>query len=420
MPAMDGVDSAGVPARAPGLLAPLAYHGFRFAVAGRLLAMTASAAQAVTLALLVLDATGLPSGWGAILTVQAIPQVLLILVGGVAVDRYRPLIVMAASNLVQATALVPLLALTFVGVDRIELWHLYVYAVVSGIGAAFFVPASQSLVPVLVPAAMVRSANALWLLAFHISRFVGPPIAATLAASSGHAAALAVAVLLFLVGTAILLPIRQPPSPVASRESPLTQIAEGFRVARQDPVLWTVILSAAIYNFGASGAALVGLPSLAKLTLDAGDQGVGILFGALGGGALIGVVLTSQIARLPRQGIVGAATNLGIGVALAGAGLAPSLWVAVPLLVVTGVFQSAGGVIFLTLVQTRAPAEVRGRVLALLSLSLFGLTPLAYGFGGLLGDLLGPRGILLAGAAVVGLTGVLLLLCRPIREITSG
>ena len=58
--------------------------------------------------------------------------------------------------------------------------------------------------------------------------------------------------------------------------------------------------------------------------------------------------------------------------------------------------------------------------MALLSLSLFGLTPLAYGLGGILGDVLGPRGILLAGAGVVGLTGVVLLSRRPIRAITTG
>jgi MFS family permease len=417
---MHDTSTSGRPSRAPGLFSPLTYHGFRLALGGRLLALTGGAAQAVTLALLVLDATGLPSGWGTILTVQAIPQVLLILVGGVAVDRFRPLAVIAASNLLQGAALVPLLALTLLGTDRVEMWHLYAYAIVSGIGAAFFIPASQTIVPDLVPTEDVRSANALWVLAFHLSRFVGPPIVATLAAESGHPAALASAIVLFVLGTAILLPIRVQGHHHRSTESPLSQIVAGIRFARKDAVLWTIILSAAIYNFGASGAALVGLPSLAKLTLDAGDQGVGILFGALGGGALIGIGLTSYVAKLPRQGIVAAATNLGVAVALALAGLAPSLWAAVPCLVVTGAFQAAGGVIFLTLVQTRTPVEVRGRVMSLLALSLFGLTPLAYGLGGILGDVLGPRGILLVGAGVVGLTGVLLLTRKPIRAITSG
>ena len=80
----------------------------------------------------------------------------------------------------------------------------------------------------------------------------------------------------------------------------------------------------------------------------------------MGGGALVGIALTSYVARLPRQGIVAACTNLGIGVALALAGLAPSLWAAVPFLVVSGAFQSTGGVIFLTMVQTRRRSRCGG------------------------------------------------------------
>jgi hypothetical protein len=57
--------------------------------------------------------------------------------------------------------------------------------------------------------------------------------------------------------------------------------------------------------------------------------------------------------------------------------------------------------------------------MSLMAMSLFGLTPLAYGFGGLLGDALGPRGILVVGGAIVSLTGLMLLPRRAIREIGS-
>jgi MFS family permease len=402
---------------APGLLSPLAFHDYRLALSGRLLSLTAGAAQAVTLALLVLDATGRPSDWGALLTVQAIPQVLLMLAGGVAIDRFRPVAVMAASNLLQGLTLLPLMILAWLGTERIELWHLYAYAVASGVVAAFYIPASQTIVPDLVPTEHVRSANAHWMLAFHVSRFIGPPVAATLSVAAGHAATLALIVGLFVFGTAVLAPIQDRTDRRRSQASPLGQVAEGLSVARRDRALWAIIVSAAIYNFGAAAATLVGLPSVAKLSLDGGDEGVGILFAALAAGALLGIALTGLIAGLPRQGVVASATNLGMGAALALAALAPSLWVTVPFLVAAGAFQSAGGVIFVTLVQTRTPTEVRGRVMSLLSLSLFGLTPLAYGFGGLLGDVVGPRGILVAGGAIVILTGVLLLACRPIRQI---
>jgi MFS family permease len=416
---MEGAARVRTPERTEGLLAPLASQGLRWALGGRLLTLTAAAAQSVTLALLTLDATGLPSGWGTVLTIQAIPQVLLILVAGVVVDRFRPVGVMAVSSVLQGLALVPILVLALGPEGQLELWHLYVYAFVSGSVAAFTIPASQSMVPELVPAVLVRSANALWLLAFHLSRFAGPPIASTLAALSGHPASLAMAIGLFVVGALALLPIKQQARHQAGRESAIRQIVDGYRVARRDPALWAIIVSAAIYNLGASGATLVGLPTLAKLTLDGGDQGVGILFGALGAGALIGIGLTSHVARLPRQGIVAAATDLAMGAAIALAGLAPSLWTAVPCLVVAGAFGSAGGVIFLTLAQMRCAPEVRGRVMALLSMSLFGLTPLAYAVGGLLGDVLGPRGIMVIGGGIVALAGVLVLMQRSMREITT-
>ena len=369
----------------------------------------------MTRAVLVLDITLRPSGWGAVLTAQAIPQALLMLGGGVAVDRFQSRMVMLAANLLQALVLAPLVLGAALG--QLELWHLYAYALASGVAFAFYIPASQTIVPELLPTEQVRGGNALWILAFHVSRFVGPPVVGLLIAQAGPAWALGITVAMFLVGAAALWPVRLVRTTHRSRESAVRQVREGVLAVRDDPVLSIVIPSATIYNFGAAVATFVALPSLAKLTLDAGDEGVGILYAALGGGALVGVLLVGGRAQLPRQAVVGSLTNLGMGVALAGAALAPTLWTAVPFLVVAGAFQSAGGVIFLTLVQMRAAPHVRGRVMALLSLSLFGLTPLAYGIGGLLGDVVGPRGILAGGGAVVFLCGVLMLSSKPIRAV---
>jgi MFS family permease len=397
------------------LISPLRWRDFRLAVIGRLFSLAGNAAQSVTLAVLVLDITQRPSGWGTVLTIQAIPQVLLMLAGGVVIDRFRSRSVLLASNLLFAVTLAALLPGLLLGTT--ELWHLYVYAVVSGVVFAFYIPASQAMVPELVPREQVRSANALWIMAFHSSRFVGPPIAVTLAALGGHALAIGAIVGLLVVGSAVLVPVRVEEVARAGRASMLEELVEGFRVARADPVVWVTILAAAIYNLGASGATLVGLPSLAKLALAAGDEGVGLLFAALGAGALAGILVTGSVARIRRQAAVGAVTNLGMGAALIAAAFASSIWVAIPLLFVAGAFQAAGGVIFLTLMQTRVPAAVRGRVMALLSLSLFGLTPLAYGLSGFIGDALGPRGILVAGGATVVLCGVMILSFKVVREV---
>jgi hypothetical protein len=86
-----------------GLFSPLGWPDYRWALGGRLLSLTGDFAQSVILAVLVLDITQRPSGWGVLLTIQAIPRALLMLAGGVAVDRFQARSVMLVSNLVQAT-----------------------------------------------------------------------------------------------------------------------------------------------------------------------------------------------------------------------------------------------------------------------------------------------------------------------------
>src|SRR5439155_27320533 len=132
------------------------------------------------------------------------------------------------------------------------------------------------------------------------------------------------------------------------------------------------------------------LPGLAKLALDGGDQGVGLLYGAFGVGALGGTLLTGTVAALPRQGVVGARIIVAGGVALAVAGLMPSVWAAAPWVALSGAAQASVVVIFFSLVQTRAPADARGRVLSLYMLGVFGIAPLSYAIAALVGDLLGP------------------------------
>jgi MFS family permease len=110
------------------------------------------------------------------------------------------------------------------------------------------------------------------------------------------------------------------------------------------------------------------------------------------------------------------ATIVGIGLGLIGAGLAPSLLAAAACLALSGLGVSTTAVTVLTLVQTRAPAEVRGRVMALFTLGMTGLTPLSYALAGLIGDAVGPRGVLLLGGACVLASAAIGLSCRSMRS----
>jgi MFS family permease len=121
---------------------------------------------------------------------------------------------------------------------------------------------------------------------------------------------------------------------------------------------------------------------------------------------------------VPRQGLVAGLGLAAMGLGLAGVAAAPTLEAAGVVLFLTGLVRSACTVGYVTIVQTRAPPSLRGRVLALFMLGVQGLAPLSVGLGGLAADLAGPRGVFLAGGAVVTLAGAYALSRRAFREAT--
>lgn len=399
------------------LLAPLADRNFAVFWAGRTISLSGDQFQTVALAVTALDLTRSASGLGTVLMVQAVPRALLMLFGGAATDRFRPRTVMLVSDLLQSLVVGALALLAFSG--ALQFWHLLVYAALSGTVYAFFLPASNTIVPELVPREQVNAANALTTTALNLGLFLVPPVAGLTVAAVGPALAFAVNAFALLGSVVTLWRIRLAPRPAHSVRagSALRQVAVSLAAARKDLPIWLTLIMAVVYCFGFQGATFVGLPALAKLSLSTGDAGVGFLLGARGIGALIGGIIVGSVA-IRRPGLVGSLVILGLSAALFSAAFAPTMALAVPSFALAGAFGAAVGVIYFTLVQTRAPVEHRGGIMALLSLAIFGLSPLAYGLAGMVGAALSPRGILAFGALCIGLSGLLGLAFRKMRQAT--
>jgi hypothetical protein len=396
------------------LLAPLGERNFALLWGGTAVSLAGDQFQVVALAVLALELTGSPAVLGAVLAVQALPRALLMLPGGVVADRHPPRAV-----LLVATVLLGLLAALLaaaLAAGALAPWHLYAYALASGTAGAFSIPAMSALVPRLVPGAQLRSANALGSLTTNLAGGVFPPLAGVLVAAVGLAPAFALDAASFFVAAAAIWAVRPPPGPRADGQaSPLAQLREGLAAARADRPVWLAILAAAIFSLGWGAAILVGLPAFATLTLGAGSAGLGVLLGAAGVGAAAGALLVGSLPHLRRPGLVagGAMTGLGLSFVLVAA--APSVAAAVPVLVVSGLLRAAAANTYITLVQGRAPAAVRGRVMALFWLGVLGLAPLSLAVGGALGAALGPRAALVAGGLAVAAAGAYSLARRDFR-----
>ncbi|HEV8339391.1 MAG TPA: MFS transporter [bacterium] len=385
------------------LLAPLRVRNFRNLWIGQNVSLAGDQFKFVALSWLVLSLTGRSGALGTVLMLQAIPRAILMLLGGVVTDRLRPRTVMLGSDLLRA-GVVGLFAY-FTATGRITMPGVYALALLFGIVHAFFFPAASSIMPELVEPGLLRQANALNQVTSQVVLFGAPALAGWLVATVGTAGGFAVDASSFLISAIFLMLIGTAPRPAGTaRQSPWRDLAEGFGVLRRDRLLAAVIAMASIFFFGYAGATYVGIPVLAK-ALDAGPRGLGLLFSAYGLGALAGGLFGGTV-HVRRRGPVSTTAIALMGLVFAAIALAQGVWQAAALLVGSGAVFAWLGIIYITLIQQRAPRAFVGRVMGMLMFGIYGLYPVSYGLAGWISEWLGVRALFVAGGAMITLAGI--------------
>jgi len=372
----------------PALLRPLRIRDFRLLFAGETVSVLGDQFHFVALAWLALQLTGSGLVLGTVLMTAAIPRAVFMLVGGAFSDRFSPRDLMLASNAIRGVVVGILAALVLTG--RAELWHLYVLAGTFGVVDAFFYPALNTIVPMLVPARQLSPANALVQGAMQIMGLIGPALAGAMIAIVQTGPAFAIDAVSFVVAGFALLLIRggrRHTDPAAGeRPGVLTTIAGGVRAAWADPPVRSMVLLTAAFNFAFTGPISVGLAFLADHRFDGGSAAFGLLFSAFGAGALIGAITAGSI-RPRRLGAIVMAIAIVLGIGLALIGLAPTLPVALGIIGVMGVLIGFINVQAIAWLQSRIPEDLRGRVMSLVTLGSVGLAPVSLAIAGALVDL---------------------------------
>src|ERR1700742_4141596 len=156
--------------------------GFRRLFVGRTASLIGDGITPVALAFAVLDLTGSATDLGLVLAAHSLVLIALVLVGGVYADRLSPRLAMLGADLVRVGSTGLIAGLLLAGVAAV--WQLAVLYAVSGAATAFFNPASDALVPQLVPAARLQDGFALINFSRSSGRFAGPAIAGIVLAVS--------------------------------------------------------------------------------------------------------------------------------------------------------------------------------------------------------------------------------------------
>lgn len=378
------------------------YIGFRFYWVTTLLTSFAVQIMSVSIAWQIYDVTGNAFLLGLVGLSLFLPALVLILVTGLAADRFNRRGIMAVCLTVELLCAGGFLL--FVNAQAHEVWPIFVILAVLGTARAFMNPAAQSLAPNLVPPEALSNAITVNTSAWQFSSIAGPAAGGLLYGIS-PTIAFGTAATLIVVAIACVLMIPKPAQVRGQQATSLETMFAGFRYIFSN----RVVLGAISLDMFAvlMGGAVALLPIYAKDILHAGPQELGFLRAAPGIGAiLMGLVLV----RVPVRDHAGRVLFLFVG--LFGAftvlfALSTNAWLSVAALALVGASDMVSVTIRETIMQLWTPEEVRGRVNAVNSVFIGASNELGEFRAGSVAALLGPvPAALIGGVGAMAVAGI--------------
>ncbi len=326
---------------------------------------------------------------------QALPHVIFGLFAGVLADAFDRKKLIAVTHCLH---LAPSLALAFLtATGAIQVWHIYLFGLISSFIEVFAWPARSAIIPRLVPLSHLMNAITLNSMILQSSFLFGPAIAGLLIDYSGLAPTYFYSAVLLIPATGAVLAVRSSGQPEGGRRPvSLRSMIEGVEF------IWAqrIILSLFLLDFGVT---LVGfyrpiLPIFAGSVFNMGATGLGILYAAPAVGALLGSASLLMAGDLKRKGPSAVIAALFFAAGLALLGFSKWFWMAVAAVMILGFMDSISVGIRRTVVQLLAPDTMRGRAASLITVFAQSTNALGALLAGSASQLLGaPNALVLGG-----------------------
>ena len=343
---------------------------------------------------------------GLVLAAWAIPRGVLLLFGGVLVDR---------SDKRSLTAVVGglLCALTVLAALVTKSGNLYAWiSVAIGLGVldAVRLPVSAAMLPSYLNPEQLVDANRWNSMREWGTLAAGPAAGGVLVAGVGASATLLISAALYLVSAALMVFVPAVRAPAEDgRANVLADLRGGLGYVLRDSQLRILLPGFALANLFVLGLMAVAVPVFAKNVLHSGPQGLGALSGSLGVGLVAGTLICN---RLPERWKTSQRQIFLLfmvsDLLLATVGVMPNLATGCAAYLLSGLIAGPAATFYRTLLQTIPPPGYLGRVNSIARATSFGLEPVSVSMIGGLTARLSARTVLLAGgliAASVDLTG---------------
>jgi len=390
----------------------LRHRNFRFFFFGQLISVTGTWMQTVAQGWLLVTLVGPRQAimyLGLLGAVQFLPVLVLGLFGGIVADVWPKRRTVIGTQ--TAAALLALVLGGLVYFHVVAVWHVFVLGFLLGLVNTVDMPVRQSFVVEMVGGDDIANAVALNSAVFNGARIVGPAIGGLLIAIVGTALCFVLNGLSYGAVVIGLLAMREnelmPAARLAMPRSLVevrSNLAEGLRYVFHTPVvLLAIAVIGSVSTFGMNFN--VVLPVLAAGVLNAGPTGFGILYAAMGAGALVAALSVAMLHKPRLRVLIGGGLVLGVSeMVLAATDSYPVALVAV---FFAGLGAIATAISANSLVQVTVPGRLRGRVMSVYTTVFTGSTPIGNGLTGGVGGLWGtPAALVMNGAITFGAEAV--------------
>lgn len=396
--------------------AALRFRDYRLFASGYVSSAIGYQMQSVAIGWELYERTGSAMVLGVVGLVQAVPIIVLTLPAGHVADQCDRKRIVLMTQLMLSLCSIGLAVLSY---RQGAISLIYACLFLSGVARAFNKPASDSLLPSLVPITAFNNAVTWNSSAFQIASVVGPALGGLVIALL-HSATLVYVLNVVLAFTCFgfiaLVAAQQPPR--STKTITLKSLLAGIGFVWQTKVILATItldLFAVLL-----GGATTLLPIFAKDILHVGPTGLGWLRAAPAIGAFSMALIIAHLPPMKRAGKTLLWAVIGFGVATFVFGISRSFWLSLLMLMLTGAFDNISVVVRHTLVQVKTPDYMRGRVSAVNSVFISTSNELGGFESGLAAALFGPVvSVVVGGIGTIAVVLAVASIWPQIRQLGS-
>ena len=320
-----------------------------------------------------------------------LPSICFCFVAGTLVDKWSKKAVMLICDTVAAFCTLSVLLLLAGGLLRV--WHLYIVNTVIGFMNAFQVPASSVAVSLITPREQYTRVGGMQAFSQSLVTLLTPAIATAVLAFGGLQLVLAIDIGAFVFAFVILLwaiKIPRVAGKETGRDVPFRrQLTEGIGFLLRDrPLLWMILFFAAINLLASMGGNGI-MPAMILARTGGNETTLGMVSSGIGVGALVGSIVVTVV-KPPRKRtrVIFIATAISFLFCDVGWALGRSAFAWTAFAVLGNIPLPFLNANLNTIMRTRVPVEMQGRVFSAQSTLQCFTIPAGYLLGGALSDYL--------------------------------